>query len=179
MTSTKPSDTSPSAETPECGAKPDSKGSLKPPWKRGQSGNPAGRPVGFRLKLTDRFMHDLFDAWQERGEEVITHLLENNPEVFFNAIVRLMPRHVRLSDDRFRNVDPAQRVSALMGALRTLVEAGHLADVLGRIGPAGDGHPPGGGIGTVRPVIDLSPVSETAGVPRGGGEDQRKAPTRR
>jgi Family of unknown function (DUF5681) len=38
-------------------------------FKPGQSGNPAGRPLGSRNKLSEAFLADFYQVWQERGIE--------------------------------------------------------------------------------------------------------------
>ena len=42
---------------------------LLPPWKSGQSGNPAGRPKGSRNKLSEQFLEETYEVWQELTQE--------------------------------------------------------------------------------------------------------------
>ena len=44
-------------------------------WKPGQSGNPAGRPVGARNRLAETFLEDLYRDWQEHVD-VVNEVLE-------------------------------------------------------------------------------------------------------
>ena len=44
-------------------------------WLPGQSGNPAGRPVGSRQKLAEQYLRDLYEFWQEIGPAADVHVL--------------------------------------------------------------------------------------------------------
>jgi hypothetical protein len=43
-------------------------------WTPGQSGNPAGRPVGARQRISEQLLSDLAEDWEERGKDVLTRL---------------------------------------------------------------------------------------------------------
>jgi integrase len=44
------------------------------PWQPGQSGNPAGRPLGARHKITEAIIQDISGAWQTHGPQVLNRL---------------------------------------------------------------------------------------------------------
>ena len=44
---------------------------LKKPWVPGESGNPRGRPLGSRNKLSEKFILALHDDFEEHGSAVI------------------------------------------------------------------------------------------------------------
>lgn len=74
----------------------------KPPktaWKPGQSGNPAGRPKGARVRLSDAFLRDVADHWQNHGVEAIQRTFAEKPDVYFKTIASLLPRDVKVSGD--------------------------------------------------------------------------------
>jgi hypothetical protein len=48
-------------------------------WKPGQSGNPAGRPVSSRQKISERLLADLADVWAEHGKDVLERLAKDDP----------------------------------------------------------------------------------------------------
>ena len=52
-------------------------GPQMPPWKPGQSGNPAGRPKGSANFLAEAFKADLLAEWKRRGLEVLKKLKPN------------------------------------------------------------------------------------------------------
>jgi hypothetical protein len=69
---------------------------LGPPFKPGQTGNPHGRPVGARVRLTQRFVEDLQRDWVQHGPAVISELRETNPAAYLNAILALVPKELKL-----------------------------------------------------------------------------------
>jgi len=48
-------------------------------WKPGQSGNPAGRPVSSRQKISERLLADLADVWAEHGKDELERLAKDDP----------------------------------------------------------------------------------------------------
>ena len=63
---------------------------------KGQSGNPAGRPVGNRNKLSESFLASLQRSWKEHGDEILTRTLEQNPAALVSAIARILPKDFEL-----------------------------------------------------------------------------------
>lgn len=169
MTSTRPSGTSkkPKSKATADGLKK-RLSNLCSPWKRGESGNSAGRPRGARGRLTERFLEDLQALWLERGEEVLSNLLAKRPDIIFRAIVKLVPQQVNLSGDLGAPSTPEHRAAALMGAFRTLVEGGYLRADGGTVVAVRGANPAGSGGGAHGPIIDVPAISQTAGIPRGG-----------
>ena len=52
---------------------------LRPPWKPGESGNPAGRPKGSRNKLSEEFVAEVYADWCEHGAAAIETVRERDP----------------------------------------------------------------------------------------------------
>ena len=48
-------------------------------WRPGQSGNPAGRPIGTRNKFSEKFVHDISDAWQRYGDDILDRVAKDEP----------------------------------------------------------------------------------------------------
>lgn len=70
--------------------------SFKPNWAKGETGNPAGRPPGARVKLTQRFVEDLQRDWVQHGPAVIEALRETNPAAYVGAILALVPKELKI-----------------------------------------------------------------------------------
>jgi hypothetical protein len=70
---------------------------LAAPWKPGQSGNPAGRPVGSRNKLSDAVFADIKADWDEHGPEAIARVRMTDPSTYFRVVASLMPKDVLLN----------------------------------------------------------------------------------
>jgi len=66
------------------------------PFQPGQSGNPGGRPVGARSRLTTHFLHALADDFDEHGKKAIKECRENKPEAYIKAIAALCPKELEL-----------------------------------------------------------------------------------
>lgn len=62
-----------------------------PPWKPGQSGNPAGRPKGSRNKLGEEFIRALYDDFTAHGVDVIRAVREEKPDAYLKIVASLMP----------------------------------------------------------------------------------------
>lgn len=78
---------------------PAKQSNLAPAWKPGQSGNPAGRYMGSRQRLTESFINDLSDFYQKEGAALIRRLADENPAALIQVIARLLPKetHIQVS----------------------------------------------------------------------------------
>jgi hypothetical protein len=75
-------------------------GSLKPrgkPWAPGESGNPAGRPLGARGRYSDNFMRDLAADWAQRGPQILAQVAKMDPVRYLGVAASLIPRDVAVS----------------------------------------------------------------------------------
>lgn len=83
---------------------------LKPPYQPGQSGNPAGRKMGSRQKLTEKFIDDLADHYEREGAKAILRVAEENPVAYLQIICRLLPKDITLtvSNDISNTLPPDQ-----------------------------------------------------------------------
>jgi hypothetical protein len=65
-------------------------------FKQGVSGNPHGRPVGSKNRLTEDFLRDFHAAWREHGKTALDTMAREEPAQFVRNAVQLMPRDVLL-----------------------------------------------------------------------------------
>lgn len=66
-------------------------------WGAGQSGNPAGRPVGARGRFSERFVADLTTAWEQYGETALAETAKLYPDRFVAIASYLIPKDVSVS----------------------------------------------------------------------------------
>jgi hypothetical protein len=67
---------------------------LREPWKRGESGNSAGRPRGARVKFSEDFLRDFHEAWLKHGKAAIERVATQNPVAFLRAAVAVLPKQL-------------------------------------------------------------------------------------
>lgn len=65
-----------------------------PRFKPSQSGNPGGKPVGARNRLTRQFLNALADDFEEHGKQAIIAAREKDPMGYVKAIGALMPKQI-------------------------------------------------------------------------------------
>ena len=77
-------------------------------WKPGQSGNPAGRPIGARQKISEKLLADLAVVWETEGESVLRRLAIEDPGKLAQIAYGLLPRDVFISVEQrtLGNLDP-------------------------------------------------------------------------
>ena len=63
-------------------------------WKPGKSGNPAGRPLGARQRISEKLLADLATVWEAHGESVLTRLAITDPGKLATIAYGLLPRDV-------------------------------------------------------------------------------------
>ena len=96
------------------------------PWKPGQSGNPKGRPKGARDKLSRAVYKEMLEDWSKHGLDTIKKVRENKPELYLQAIIRLVPtsHEIELGDYRQAISEySAEELLGISGGLETGGEA--------------------------------------------------------
>jgi hypothetical protein len=86
-------------------------------WLPGQSGNPAGRPMGSRQRLTDNFIAVLAADFDAHGAETIVKLREMEPGKYAQIIGQLLPKSLEVAIQQHGPLDKPE-----MQMLRRLVD---------------------------------------------------------
>jgi hypothetical protein len=63
-------------------------------FKPGQSGNPGGKPVGSRNRLTAHFLNALADDFEVHGKQAITDARTADPMGYVKVVGALMPKQI-------------------------------------------------------------------------------------
>ena len=63
---------------------------------KGKKGGP-GRPKGSRNKLTEQFLSDVYNAWQESGETCIAEMIADKPGDFVKLVATIIPKEATLN----------------------------------------------------------------------------------
>ena len=63
-------------------------------WKKGESGNPAGRQAGIRSKITHAFLKDLEADWRAHGVEAIAAGRDRDPIGYVKVVASLLPKQI-------------------------------------------------------------------------------------
>jgi len=65
-------------------------------WRRGLSGNPAGRPRGSRNALSEEVICALLRDFRKHGEKAIAKVRRDQPGVYLKVLALLIPRQDKL-----------------------------------------------------------------------------------
>lgn len=64
------------------------------PFQPGQSGNPGGKPVGARNRITAKFLNTLAEDFETHGKEAIVRTREDDPGTYVKVCAGLLPKQV-------------------------------------------------------------------------------------
>lgn len=70
---------------------------LNPPYQPGQSGNPNGRPIGARSKITEKFLLELQNYFEKEGPGLLERAGQESPAALVAVYAKLLPKETHLS----------------------------------------------------------------------------------
>ncbi len=98
-------------------------GSEATQFKPGQSGNPAGRQVGSRNKLTTDFVTALAKDFAEHGVAAIQRAREDDPASYLRLIASLAPKELAVTKENPFDQFSDEEIAALLAAASGVVAA--------------------------------------------------------
>lgn len=79
-----------------------------------------GRPKGSRNNLQERFIDDIYAAWQDKGAQAIDAMIAGKPGDFVKVVAGLMPKEATLTindHSELTDAELAERVRSLAAQL--------------------------------------------------------------
>jgi hypothetical protein len=64
-----------------------------------QKGNP-GRPKGSRNKLSEDFLRDICEIWDQHGKDALLTVAQNDPAKFVQVAASLIPKEMKIETVR-------------------------------------------------------------------------------
>ena len=98
---------------------------LAPCWKPGQSGNPAGRPRGSRNRLSEQFLDETFEVWQEHGKSALISMATKQPSRFVRMVALLIPAHFKIEHEHPSTLLTEEQVEARIAELSAALGLGN------------------------------------------------------
>ena len=107
-------------------------------YQPGESGNPAGRGIGSRNKLNEKFITALHDDFVQHGVKVIETVRENRPEIYLKVIASILPRQLSVrSESLFEGLSNADVEQLAVEVRRAILARTPSSDGAGGEAPGG------------------------------------------
>lgn len=92
------------------------------PFKPGQSGNPAGRKTGSRVKLSEAFLAALHEDFAEHGKIAIERVRIEKPDAYLKVIASILPKQIEVAVDPFDGI-PDDELEMIVKAAAAAIRA--------------------------------------------------------
>lgn len=93
-------------------------------FKPGQSGNPAGRPKGARVRLGEQFLSDLLLDWEANGMAAIREMREKKAADYVKVVAATLPKELNVKVSELDELTDEQIARQLASVASQLAAAG-------------------------------------------------------
>ena len=90
----------------------------------------AGRPLGSKVRLSDKFLTELGKDFNKHGAEVIQQVRKNSPEIYLRVIAQLVPKEMLTRLEVSAEVEITRRREQILTAYRLLGEEADEAELI-------------------------------------------------
>jgi hypothetical protein len=92
-------------------------------WRRGQSGNPAGRPRGSRNALSEEVICALLRDFRQHGQKAVARVRQTQPAAYLKILALLVPREHKVQHSNPLKELTDEQLVAMVEYLETSLEA--------------------------------------------------------
>ena len=92
-------------------------------WRRGQSGNPAGRPRGSRNALSEEVICALLRDFRQHGQKAVARVRQTQPAAYLKILALLVPREHKVEHSNPLKSLSDQQLEAMIQYIETSLAA--------------------------------------------------------
>lgn len=67
-------------------------------FQKGQSGNPAGRPMHSRQRLSEAFITAIGEDFEQHGKSTIERMRRMKPDAYVRVVADLLPKNIKVGE---------------------------------------------------------------------------------
>src|SRR5262245_41199546 len=92
-------------------------------WRRGQSGNPAGRPRGSRNALSEEVICALLRDFRQHGQKAVARVRQTQPAAYLKILALLVPREHKVEHSNTIKDLSDEQLEATIEYIKAALEA--------------------------------------------------------
>lgn len=93
-----------------------------PNWKKGVSGNPAGRKKGARCRFGEEFVTEFAAHWAVNGKACLDELAVKHPDAYSRVAIAILPKVIEFGDETREAITEALTQRLPFDVIRAKIE---------------------------------------------------------